>query len=75
LFYYNGNSNICGILSKTDDGYNAGNFRVIKKQIYDAFTDTGKFTQSFSIQELAKGVYYLQIRINGEVMIGKVVEN
>ncbi|MDR0927839.1 MAG: T9SS type A sorting domain-containing protein [Ignavibacteria bacterium] len=45
------------------------------KQIYNAFTDTGNFTQSFSTQELAKGVYYLRIHIDGEVKVEKVLVN
>jgi hypothetical protein len=45
------------------------------KQIYNAFTDAGNFTQYFSTQEFAKGVYYLRIQIGGEVMVEKVVVN
>ncbi|MDR0926751.1 MAG: T9SS type A sorting domain-containing protein [Ignavibacteria bacterium] len=45
------------------------------KQIYNAFTDAGTFTHSFTTQELPKGIYYLKILSGGEVKVEKVVVN
>jgi hypothetical protein len=43
------------------------------KQIYNAFTDAGTFTQSFTTTAIPKGIYYLKIFIGGDVKVEKVV--
>jgi hypothetical protein len=43
--------------------------------IYNAFTDAGTFTKTFSTANLAKGIYYLKIFIGKDFKVEKVVVN
>jgi len=42
-------------------------------EIYSGFANAGTFTQTFSMEALPKGVYYLKISHNGNVAVEKVV--
>ena len=42
-------------------------------QVYDGFTSEGFFTRTFSTEHLAKGVYFLKVMIDGNLVIEKVI--
>ena len=45
------------------------------RQIYDDFADVGEFIQKVSLNNLAKGTYYLKIQIGKEYILEKVIVN
>ena len=44
-------------------------------ELHNGFVDTGTYTQTFSIETLPIGVYYLKIIHNGNVKVEKVIRN
>jgi len=44
-------------------------------KLYNAFTNAGEFTKTFSIETLPIGVYYLKITHNGNVAVEKIIRN
>ena len=44
-------------------------------ELHSGFTDTKIFTKTFSLEALAKGMYYLKIVHNGNVRVEKIIKN
>ena len=44
-------------------------------EVYDDFTSEGLFTRTFSTEHLAKGVYFLKILLDGNLVVEKIVLN
>jgi len=46
-------------------------------EVYNDFTSDGDglFTRTFSTEHLAKGVYFLKILIDGNIVVEKIVVN
>ena len=42
-------------------------------QFYDGFASAGNFTRTFSTENLAKGIYFLKIQINGNSTVEKII--
>jgi hypothetical protein len=42
-------------------------------QFYDGFASAGNFTRTFNAENLAKGIYFLKIQINGNSTVKKIV--
>ena len=42
-------------------------------QVYDGFTSEGLFIRTFNTEHLAKGVYFLKILLDGNIIVEKIV--
>ena len=42
-------------------------------EVYDGFTSNGLFTKTHNTEHLPKGVYFLKILLDGDIVVEKVI--